>query len=265
MKTGTRIILRIVSSLTAIVLSLLLIKDISAKSGNEPRKRLLTLCYGCGGNEVDIDILSQDIDLLTNKGYSPVFASEAIDAVLGRTELSEKSVMLCINGKNARCQETIYNKLKESRFKAVVAVNGELTEYASNSADDNTQYLRWEEIKELHSTNIYEFANAGYSADSDKLLTRRDDESDEHYRDRMLIDIDKMQSLCEKNCGFTPSIFVHDSSTSEQLRSVLKSLGFYGAIKIVGEDGEKFDISSCDRFELECIDRDSIAELEQIL
>ncbi len=226
--------LRFGISLTAVICLMLLIRSFSAMCEYSGDKNVPIIVYNGIGeqdSQVSLKQIENDIQYLIYKGYTAVFASDVAKELSGDSELPQKPIVLSFDGDHSSYYSELFPLLKKYRFKAVVTVNGKLTEYASNSADDNVDHLRWEQIKEMDSSGLVEFSNGTYSLWENGDFSQVNKESYEEYRSRIVSDIGQLQILFQQNCGFEPIVFTYpDGTFSDNSKRLVKNLGFTAAI-----------------------------------
>lgn len=242
-----KLAMRFIASFTAVLCSFLLVRTVCSGIMTADEDTVRVLAYtgiGSQSGQITAKELEKDIRYLTNKGYSPVFVSELADSLHGECTLPLKSVLLTFDGGCASYYTELFPLLKKYRFKATVTVYGEQTEYASNSADDNSAFLRWNEIKEMDSSGLIEFSNGTYSMIQGVQFRQSKDEDYEQFRTRIVNDIDRLQSIFQQNCGFEPCIFTYPGGIAEDNAArLVKNLGFKAALSLgdkpVHTDGKK--------------------------
>lgn len=232
-------LLKFIAALSAAVCSMLLIRGIYAVSDSSIKRAVTIIEYagiGAANGQITIQELEQDILYLTNKGYTPIFASDVADCLRGEKDIADKAIVLSFDGNCSAYYSKLFPLLKKYRFKAVITVTGEQTEYASNSADDNAAYLNWTQIKEMDNSGLVEFSNGTYSMWDNGGFTQKDGESYEEYRSRIVTDIGRLQILFQENCGFEPTIFTYPGGLiSDNSARLVKHLEFQAGI---GSEGK---------------------------
>ena len=231
-----KMLIRFIAALTGVVCSFIGLRGIYAKCADDSDNTVKVIAYGGIGNtkgETTVQQIEDDIIYLNNKGYSPVFISELADCLNNEGDLPDKAVILSFDGGYSQYYSDIFPLLKKYRFKADITVLGEATEYASNSADDNQRFLRWDEIREMDGSGLVEFSNGTYSMWNKMGFEKEDDETYEQYRSRIVSDIGKVQMIFQQNCGFEPSVFTYPNGKANDFSSrLVKHLGFKAAVEI---------------------------------
>ncbi len=228
--------MRFFAVLTALLCSVLFIRSITADSESSENTQVIMIRYGGIGSkegQVSQQQIEQDIRYLNNKGYSPVFASELADNIKGEALLPHKAVVLTFDGGSSQYYSKLMPILAKYRFKAVVTVYGLQTEYASNSADDNAENLRWDQIKEMDASGLIEFSNGSYSLLDNGGSAQKADETYEQFRSRFISDVGQLQALFQENCGFEPCVFTFpDGRSDDKTARLVKNLGFQAAMSL---------------------------------
>lgn len=238
----------------------------SIQSSGQESTEIPIIAYNTSGNEISTAQTEKDIQYLINKGYSPVFASEAAKCINGTKELPAKAIVLCFDGGYSRYCTELLPILKKYRIKAVISVSGRQTELASNSADDNTAYLRWEQIQQLHDTGLIEFSNETFSYHGGPDFCRKETESYEDYRCRIIADIDRLQRLFADYCGFEPKVFTYPEGRSSMSSSQLVSdLGFTAGLCLGRRNAVTAGENKSDPMRLPRLIRSENTELSKLL
>ena len=231
--------LRIIAVIAAMICSVMLLRSVSEGYNDKNCHEIIMIAYqgiGTGERQFSAEQIEDDIRTLTNKGYSPIFASQIKDILDGEADLPDKAVVMSFDGGCSGYYSKVYPILKKYRFKAVFTVNGKKAEYASNSADDNISFLRWDEIKEMDGSGLAEFSNGAYSFDNEESFEQKQNESYEEYRSRIVSDIGQTQYLFQLNCCFEPCVFTYPGGKGSDIAaSLVKNMGFKAAMKLGNE------------------------------
>jgi hypothetical protein len=143
-----------------------------------------------------------------------------------------------------------------------MTVLGERTEYASNSADDNAVYLRWDEIREMDNSGIVEFSNGTYSMWANMEFEKKDEETYEQYRSRIVSDIGKVQMVFQQNCGFEPCVFSYPNGIATDFSSrLVKNLGFKAAVELDNRSVRLEGKNKTDTYHIKRYDRCKIKDI----
>lgn len=254
---------RIINAVAAMICSMTLICSVCSGFENEQDNSVVIIAYD--DRCADTEQLEDDLRYLYNKGYSPVFASEVAKCINGEAELPPKAIVLSFDGGYSGYYKKLYPLLIKYRAKAEITVRGDRVEYASNSADDNAPYLRWDQIKEMDASGLVEFANGTYSMNGEDF-TQKPGEEYAHYRSRLVTDIGHLQIVFQDNCGFEPIVFAYpDGKVSDNSARHVRDLGFAAALT---NKNEKCRISGeykTDPYRLKRLKRVSADNLSDLL
>ena len=259
----TKTAIKVICTLTAVICAMSLVCSVCSGFEAEDDNSIVIIAYD--DRCADTEQIEEDLRYLYNKGYSPVFASEAAKCLKGELDLPEKAVVLTFDGGYAGYYKKLFPLLVKYKAKADITVRGDRVEYASNSADDNAAYLRWDMIKEMDASGLVEFSNGTYSMNSEDFEQKTGEEYS-HYRSRLIADIGHLQIVFQDNCGFEPCVFTYpDGKGSENSARFVRDLGFVGAL---GLENEKCRISGenkTDPYRIKRIDRAGADNLSDIL
>lgn len=173
------------------------------------------------------DQFQQDINYLQQNGYTTVTTSQILDFVHNNVPLPEKAVLITFDDGSASVYDYAYPILAESNMSAVLNVLG----YAS---DDYTQYghLSWEQISELHSSQVFEIGNHTYNLHGDPTSNRfgikiRQGENLQDYAQKITADITLLNQKLYENCNITTNIFAYPYGvSSDSSQQILEDIGF---------------------------------------
>lgn len=262
---NSKLRIRFIAAFTAVICSFVMLRGICAKCFDDSENTIKVLAYTSIGNSKGMATAQQvenDIIYLNNKGYSPVFLSELADCINTGNDLPQKAVVLTFDGGYAQYYTEIFPLLKKYRFKADITVLGEMTEYASNSADDNAAFLRWDEIREMEDSGVVEFSNGTYSMWDSVEFEQKSGEDYEQYRSRIVNDIDRVQMLFQQNCGFEPNIFTYpNGKASDYSARVVKNLGFKAAAELGNRSVRLKGKNKTDTYRIQRYDRSEIKDI----
>ena len=224
------------------------------------------LAYNINGNETSIQQIESDIKFLVNKGYSPVFASDVAESLSSDKKLPTKPIVLLFEGGYSSYYTQLFAILKKYYFKAVISVCGKQSELASNSADDNTTFLRWEQIQQLHDSGLVEISNETFSYHASNGFAQKENESYEDYQCRIIADIDRLQRLFADYCGFESTVFTYpDKAASYSSSRFVKDLGFKAGLILGNSAVSTVGINKSNELRIPCLARNTDKELSEIL
>ena len=193
----------------------------------------------CGEYVVSLDQIEDDIEYLKQKDFTPVFVNDLIRYVNYGGELPDKPVILTFDDGFYNNREYLFGLLKKEDYKAVISIVGAYTTDASESGERPSavySYLSWKDINEMRESGRYEFCDHSYSMhglDERRGILKKAGETNEEYRHALIKDIDGLQILFEKNCGFRPNVFTYPYGfSSPEAEDTIKALGFEASLGV---------------------------------
>lgn len=182
------------------------------------------------------DDFEKDLAYLIENGYTTVDMQDLIDFVYNKKELPLKPIMITFDDGYLTSKVYILPILEKYNAKAVVSIVGEFTDKFTENKDTKLSYahLSWDNVKELVLTENIEIQNHSYGMhkiSKRKGISRMRGESLEDYRKALNNDILHMQTLVEKNTGYTPTTFTYPFGTiSKDAEPILKDIGFLATL-----------------------------------
>lgn len=181
--------------------------------------------------------LRQDFDLIRDHGYTAITMTELINYVHNDAPLPEKPIIITFD-------DGFYNNfgyvtpiLEEYGMKAVISVVGEYTDkYTEENIENlNYGYLRWQDVKTLIDSDVFEVQNHSYSFHSmdgsRKGSKKKENESDEAYKKAFIGDIQKMQDAFSEHTGYTPNTFTYPfGAITLKSNDYVKEMGFSASL-----------------------------------
>lgn len=193
----------------------------------------------CGEYIVSLDQVREDIEYLKSKDFTPVFVNDLIRYVNYNGELPDKPVILTFDDGCYNNYEYLIGLLKKEEFKATISAVGSYTTDASESGDTPSaaySYLRWSDINEMRESGYYEFCNhsgAMHELEGRRGILPKDGESEADYRHALITDVDGLQNLFDKNCGFKPNVFTYPYGfTCDEAEKIISALGFEATLGV---------------------------------
>jgi peptidoglycan/xylan/chitin deacetylase (PgdA/CDA1 family) len=179
--------------------------------------------------------LESDLKYLKNNGYRTVVMGDLIQFVQKGKRLPKKPIVLTIDDGNKGDVNHILPLLEKYKMKAVFSVIGEATDkYTTASAENpNAKYpnLTWNDIKIMHASGRCEIQSHGYNVHGKNGAGKRSSESTEDYHKRLHTDLQKLQTRCREEIGFTPTTFTYPLGViSKEAQAVLEELGFTASL-----------------------------------
>ena len=261
-----RILLGAAAGAVAVILTAAFAVGTAAEETQPQQTEIPVFAYTADGEGCfDAEKVEADIRQLINRGYTPIFASQAAQSCHGGSVLPKKPVILSFGGDLSEYHSKLFPLLVRYRFKAVISVNGRQTEIASNSADDNTSHLRWEQIQQMHDSGLVEFSNGTFSYPDSDGYGQRENESPEEYRGRLIADIDRLQMLFKQYCGFEPKVFCYPGEANEPCVQAVGDLGFKAALCRPDDSATVYVPYRHSSLKIPQISANSIADIKELL
>ena len=251
--------IRLIAVFTAVLCSVMFLRNVCAVYECPNNNNICIIRYsgtGDNGAMLSAEQIENDIRTLTNKGYSPVFASQLADILNEEADIPDKAVIITFDGGCQAYYNKVFPILEKYRFKAVITINGKQAEYASNSADDNVPFLRWDQIKEMDRSGLIEFSNGAFELDTADEFEQKPGESYAEYRSRIVSDIGQTQLLFQLNCNFEPCVFTYPGGKDQDNSArLVKNLGFKAALRINNEPVVLYGKNKADPYRLNRYER----------
>lgn len=179
------------------------------------------------------ECLIEDIEYISDMGYTSISAKELIDYVDNGTPLPEKPIMLTFDDGCYNNYEYVLPILKLYGHKGIFSIVGKYTdEYTDiNEASTAYGYMRWIDVYNLSLSGYAEIANHSYDfhkyTDNRRASKKKSWESIYDYQNIFLQDTEKMQNRCINNADVTPVIYTYPfGEYSKESLGVLKDMGF---------------------------------------
>jgi len=185
-----------------------------------------------GDYVLDPAVFMEDMEYLTENGYTTVFISDIVNYVENGAPMPEKPVAVTFDDGYYNVMTYAYPYMKEHGLKGVMNVVGTYTELSTGQDEHNPNYssLTWDEIAELHKSGVFEIGNHTYnmhSVNGRRGCKKMSGETGEDYRKHMYDDIDMLQGLLQDKAGVTPVTFAYPYGfVSEESVGILKEMGF---------------------------------------
>lgn len=182
--------------------------------------------------------LEKDFLYLSQNGYTPVFVQDLIDYVHINSPLPEKPVVITFDDGFSDNLQNVLPLLEKYDFKATISIVGSFSQKASTPTftSFSAPYLSFDEITSLYQSCHVEIANHTFnmhSLGSRKGCSIKDGESFEEYRNALISDLSKTQSLLWDNCKILPTTFTYPYGfVCEPSVRIVKSLGFKASLGV---------------------------------
>ena len=166
---------------------------------------------------VDNGIFDQQMAYLASNGYTPIFANELINALLGHSQLPGKPVMVTMDDGYVDNATYALPVLQKYNIKANLML-------ASGLVGGNSDMLTWDQVNQLKSSGLIYFTNHTWS----------------HYRiangpqSKIDSEIDTAQTQIQDHTGQTANVFTYPyGSFNNNAIQTLQKKGYIGAYSTI--------------------------------
>lgn len=215
--------------------------------------------------------LEQDLQFLSENGYSTVVFRDLINFVENGVPLPEKPVMLTFDDGNSSDYTLVLPLLEKYDMKIVSAIIGEAADRftAESAANPGARYpnLTWPQIAELHASGRVEIQSHSWNLHTEPLGSgKKQSETVECYHTRLFDDLQRLQEACAMHLNYTPTAYVYPLGViGDDSRKVLEQLGMSGSISCQeGKNILRTGDSDC-LFRLRRTNRPSGRGIEEVL
>ncbi len=173
--------------------------------------------------------LENDIKIILDEGYTPIFASELLNYAENGAPLPEKPIMITFDDGYMSDYVYVLPLLKQYNVKANFALVGALQDLYSSGINRHVDYAQstWDEVREMEQSGLAEFLSHSY--DMHNLKKRRGTlrtsaESHEIYTRIMEDDIEKNRQAFLKQLGHEPCAFVYPfGNCNDETKKIIES------------------------------------------
>lgn len=179
---------------------------------------------------------SDDIKYLKDKGYETVFIKDLVDYVYNGKELPKKPVVITFDDGYESNYSYIYPKLKAENIKVVISLIGKYSDEYTKLNDSHVNYahIKWDEVKEMHSSGMVEFANHTYDMHTlgkRKGTLKLKSESLVEYEKNLTEDLLKVNNIIKETTGETPVTFTYPFGYADKNSyKIIKKIGFLSTL-----------------------------------
>ncbi|MCH5349465.1 MAG: polysaccharide deacetylase family protein [Oscillospiraceae bacterium] len=185
-----------------------------------------------GDYAVSPDVFKEDMQYLTDNGYTSVLVRDLLDYTEAGAPLPEKPVVITFDDGYYNVMEYALPYMKENNIKAVMNIVGAYTERSTQEDEHNPaySYLTWDEISELDQSGLFEIGN--HTSDMHSMTGRKGckrlyNENAEEYREALIGDIGMLQDILREKSGVTPVTFAYPYGfISSESKAILEEIGF---------------------------------------
>lgn len=181
--------------------------------------------------------LEEDLQYISNKGYTTITITNLIDYVYNDIPLPKKPIIITFDDGHYNNLGYVVPLLEKYNMKAIISIVGTYTDNFSKTdeANLNYSYLRWKDIKQLMDSNIIEFQNHTYNLHSTSNgrmgCSKKSYESIDTYINILSKDILTLQQKFKENTGYIPNTFTYPfGSISKASIPIIKNLGFKASL-----------------------------------
>lgn len=177
-------------------------------------------------------LFENDLNYLTENGYTTVVVKDLTDYVYGKKSLPEKCIMLTFDDGYYNNYYYALPLLEKYNCKAVISPIASVSEKFTETKDISVTYghITFDDMKEMSDSGYVEIQNHSYdmhSLKSRKGVLPKAGESDEAYKSILTEDVVKAQGLLENATGKKPTCFVYPFGAKNDLtEKLIKEMGF---------------------------------------
>jgi peptidoglycan/xylan/chitin deacetylase (PgdA/CDA1 family) len=179
--------------------------------------------------------LEADLKYLKDNGYTTVVVGDLINFVQRGKKLPKKPIVLTFDDGNAGDVDYVLPLLQEYKMKAVFSIIGaaadKYTLAAEKSPNAKFPNMTWPQVKVLHDSKRGEIQSHSYDLHGRGGAGKRGNETHGGYHNRLLADLQKLQTRCHEELGFVPTTFTYPLGViSRGAQAVLEELGFEASL-----------------------------------
>ncbi len=255
--------------------------------GADAHQRFDALCYHVIRDQVtghydqdqyavSTDTLVQHFSWLREHGYTPVSIDDLLAAEAGKKLLPPKSVLLTFDDGYVSFYTHVYPLLKLFDYPAVFAIVGSWLEVPAGGQVPygeklvpRSQFLSWEQIREMHGSGLVEIASHSFDLHHGVLgnpqgnlqpaaITRIFDaargryESEAVYRQRVYADLKRNSDLIAQRIGEQPRVMVWPYGTyNSTATAIAAELGMSVTFSLDEKPARIGELANAGRFLLE--------------
>ncbi len=194
------------------------------------------------------DKFEEDVQILLENGFTPIFLTELIDYLEGGSELPDQPVIITFDDGYRSNYEYAYPVAKELEVKFTISLIGWSMGRETFIDSDKAiiPHFTWEEAKEMYDSGWVDIQNHsfdlhspagksyGYAKETGTGLLALESETEGAYARRITLDLIGHQNDINKKIGKIPEIMclpygAYNANTEE----TLKKLGFKGSMTTV--------------------------------
>ncbi len=165
---------------------------------------------------------------LFDNGYTTISTRQMFDFLNLKAKIPKKAVMITFDDGYKSIYNTIQDVLKEFDFRAVLFI------YTDSVVGKYSSTLTWDQISKV-SKDMFEI-QVHSKTHADDIASRKIDETEKEYMERMESELLFPKKLLEKKIGRPMEYFAYPYGTfSEQMIELLKNeYGYKGAFTVLG-------------------------------
>jgi peptidoglycan/xylan/chitin deacetylase (PgdA/CDA1 family) len=180
------------------------------------------LVRGFESSTITIDNFKNQLELLKAEGFNAITLADLRSFIKEGKLLPANPFVVTIDDGYGNNYTLAYPVLKEMNIKVniniIVSYRGEQPGY--------NKHFTWDEAREMHESGLIEFGSHTYNLHT-LDIKKKEDESNDEYRDRIYEDFKKSRDLMTEELGFTPYILAFPYGIFNSIsQGVAKELGF---------------------------------------
>ena len=180
------------------------------------------LVRGFESSTITIENFTNQLELLKAEGFNSITLGELRSFIKEGKPLPPNPFVITIDDGYENNYTLAYPVLKEMNVKAniniVVSYRGEQPGY--------NRHFTWDEAREMRNSGLIEFGSHTYNLHTSDIK-KKEDESNDEYRDRIYEDFKKSRDLMIEELGFTPYVLAFPYGIFNSIsQGVARELGF---------------------------------------
>ena len=193
--------------------------------------------------DISMQRFEKQMAYLYKNHYNVVPLSQVIEALIKKTPLPDKTVVITIDDAYKTVYTNAYPLLKKYHFPATIFVNSMPIIHHSK------RYMTWDEMREMGKSGS-EFANHTYSHE---YLVRIDTNDSKKYEKDVTKELVKCENKMEKELGSYvcthPKMLAYPFGEYDvKLMNIIKKLGYVGIAQNSGPVSQRSDLLALPRF-----------------
>jgi poly-beta-1,6-N-acetyl-D-glucosamine N-deacetylase len=167
---------------------------------------------------ITLQQFEEQLDFFENNNFTVLPLGEIVEALKQNKQLPDRSIAITIDDAYLSVYKEAYPRLKAKGYPFTVFV-------ATGVVDQGIPaYMDWQQMKEMQQHGAM-FAN--HSQNHDYLVRKKEGESQEAWRERMVSDITGAQKRLQEKLGEAPALYAYPyGEYNLELMKIVQGLGY---------------------------------------